>query len=139
MAWKRRKLVVNLGNAVDAACQPGAAADELQGLARAEGQRVYDGTGLPCVSGADDRERRGDILRPREGLAVALGGSTFQSLSRGTATEVDYLNGEIVQLGRLHGVPTPVNALLQQTCRNLARDGAAPRTVDAADLLDRLR
>ena len=28
--------------------------------------------------------------------------------------ETDYLNGEIVLLGRLHGVPTPVNALLQQ-------------------------
>ena len=65
-------------------------------------------------------------------------GSTFQSLSRGTSTEADLLNGEIVLLGRLHGVPTPVNALLQQTCRVLARDGAPPRSGDASDLLARL-
>ena len=36
--------------------------------------------------------------------------STWQSLQRGTGRiEVDYLNGEVVLLGRLHGVPTPVN------------------------------
>ena len=29
---------------------------------------------------------------------------------RGVSIEADYLNGEIVLLGRLHGVPTPVNA-----------------------------
>ncbi len=32
------------------------------------------------------------------------GGSTWQSLARGSTVEVDYLNGEIVLLGRLHGV-----------------------------------
>ena len=94
--------------------------------------------GLACVPSAEDRERRGDILRRRDDLAVPLGGSTFQSLSRGTSTEVDHLNGEIVLLGRLHDVPTPANALLQETCRVLARDGAPPRSVDAADLLAHL-
>ena len=68
MAWKRRKLLMNLGNAVDAACTPGDAADELQGLARAEGDRVYAEAGLACVSSAEDRERRGDILRRRDDL-----------------------------------------------------------------------
>jgi lysophospholipase L1-like esterase len=35
-------------------------------------------------------------------------------LARATGSiETDYLNGEIAMLGRLHGVPTPVNALLQ--------------------------
>ncbi|HWM72895.1 MAG TPA: 2-dehydropantoate 2-reductase [Nocardioides sp.] len=139
MAWKRRKLLMNLGNAVDAACTPGDAADELQDLARAEGDRVYAEAGLACVSSAEDRERRGDILRRRDDLQIPLGGSTFQSLSRGTTTEVDHLNGEIVLLGRLHGVPTPANALLQKTFRDLARDGAPPRSVDASDLLSRLR
>ena len=39
--------------------------------------------------------------------------STWQSLERKAGTtEVDYLNGEVVLLGRLHGVPTPVNTVL---------------------------
>lgn len=138
MAWKRRKLLMNIGNAVDATCMPGDAVTELEDRARAEGEQVYAAAGLACVSAGEDRERRGDILRRRDDLQVPLGGSTFQSLSRGTSTEADLLNGEIVLLGRLHGVPTPVNALLQETCRVLARDGAPPRSVDPADLLARL-
>jgi 2-dehydropantoate 2-reductase len=138
MAWKRRKLLMNLGNAVDATCRPGDAATELEELARTEGEQVYAAAGLACVSSAEDKERRDDILRRRDDLQVPLGGSTFQSLSRGTNTEADLLNGEIVLLGRLYGVPTPVNALLQETCRALARDGAPPRSMDAADLLARL-
>jgi 2-dehydropantoate 2-reductase len=138
MAWKRRKLLMNLGNAVDAACAPGPVADELVELARAEGERTIEAAGLACVTAEADRERRGDILRLRPDLPVPKGGSTFQSLTRGGATEVDYLAGEIALLGRLHGVPTPVNALLQQTCRALVRDGGGPRTVDAAALMAQL-
>jgi len=138
MAWKRRKLLLNVGNSVDAACAPGPAADRLEALARSEGEAVMAATGLSCVSAEADRERRGDILRTRDDLPVPRGGSTFQSLSRGTATEIDYLTGEIVLLGRLHGVPTPVNAMLQRTCSDLARDSGAPRSIDPAGLLTRL-
>jgi 2-dehydropantoate 2-reductase len=43
--------------------------------------------------------------------AERVGSSSRQSLLRGAGSiETDYLNGEIVLLGRLHGVPTPVNA-----------------------------
>jgi 2-dehydropantoate 2-reductase len=49
-------------------------------------------------------------------IAESLGkvpvlGSTLQSIKRGTSTEVDYLNGEIVNLGKKRGIPTPVNSL----------------------------
>ena len=40
--------------------------------------------------------------------------STWQSFARGASSEVDYLNGEIVLLGRLHGIPTPYNEAVQQ-------------------------
>ncbi len=36
--------------------------------------------------------------------------STLQSLRRGRPTEIDYLNGEIVRLGKKLGVPTPCNS-----------------------------
>lgn len=50
-------------------------------------------------------------------IAESLGkvpvlGSTLQSIKRGTSTEVDYLNGEIVNLGKKMGIPTLVNSLI---------------------------
>jgi 2-dehydropantoate 2-reductase len=39
-------------------------------------------------------------------------GSTLQSIKRGKTTEVDYLNGEIVTLGKKNGIPTPANSLM---------------------------
>ncbi len=40
-----------------------------------------------------------------------LKGSTWQSVTRGQPTEIDYLNGEVVRLGGELQVPTPLNAL----------------------------
>jgi 2-dehydropantoate 2-reductase len=55
------------------------------------------------------------------------GGSTWQSLARGAGSvEADYLNGEIALLGRLHGVPTPVNDLMQRLVAEFARERRAP-------------
>lgn len=139
MAWKHRKLLMNVGNAVDATCARGESADDLRERARAEGELVLRVSGVPLVSAEEDVERRGDVLRPRTDLPADLGGSTWQSVSRGArVTEVDHLAGEIVLLGRLHGVPTPVNELLQRTAHEHARAGAAPRSLDAADLLAQL-
>ena len=63
----------------------------------------------------EDRDRRADHLQiATTSSGEWSGGSSWQSLARGTGSiEAEFLNGEIVLLGRLHGVPTPVNALLQ--------------------------
>ena len=67
------------------------------------------------------------------------GGSSWQSLARGTGRiETDYLAGEIVRLGRLHGVATPVNELLQVLARGAAVSGAAPGAVSETAVLDAL-
>ena len=140
MAWKRRKLLMNLANAVQACCGSGSGVDELRSRALAEGEAVLAAAGLSLVGEEEDRVRRGDLLQTREIPGRERGGgSSWQSLRRGTGTiESDYLNGEIVLLGRLHGVPTPCNELLRRTASRLAREGAAPGTVPAADLLARL-
>lgn len=39
--------------------------------------------------------------------------SMWEDLSRGRSTEVDDLNGVVVELGEAHGVPTPVNRALR--------------------------
>jgi 2-dehydropantoate 2-reductase len=139
MAWKHRKLLMNLGNAVDACCAPGPAAEELVRRARAEGEATLLAAGVPVVTEAQDEARRADTLQPRPSGQPPRGGSTWQSLARGAdGTEVDHLTGEIVLQGRLHGIPTPVNALLLETVHDLVRRGADPRSVDATELLARL-
>jgi 2-dehydropantoate 2-reductase len=137
--WKYNKLLLNLGNPVDALCQRDADAAELVTRARQEGQEVLAAAGIEHVSEAEDRARRGDVLRivPID-QRRRPGGSTFQSLVRGNTVEVDYLNGEIVLLGRLHGVPTPVNELLQHATHRAVAEGTRPGTLRAADLLAEL-
>jgi 2-dehydropantoate 2-reductase len=135
LAWKRRKLLMNLGNGVDASFAEGAAADELAVRALAEGEAVLAAAGLRVVSAEDDTARRGSILQRRPDLE-RRGGSTWQSLERGTGdSEIDYLSGEVVLQGRLAGVPTPVNDAVVAATRWLTASGGAPRSLDAAEVL----
>ena len=138
MAWKRRKLLLNLGNGVDASFARGPAADELAERAVAEGEQVLAAAGVTVATAEEDRTRRDTILQRRPDLERA-GGSTWQSLARGTGdSEIDYLAGEVVLQGRLLGVPTPANDAVVAATRLLARTGGAPRSLDAADVLARL-
>ncbi|NUT26811.1 MAG: ketopantoate reductase family protein, partial [Streptomyces sp.] len=64
------------------------------------------------------------------------GGSSWQSLTRGTGTiEADYLNGEIALLGRLHGVPTPLNELLQHLANTFARERREAGSMPVGELV----
>jgi len=40
--------------------------------------------------------------------------SMFQDVMRGKQTEIDFINGKVVELGRRHKIPTPVNHCLTQ-------------------------
>ncbi|MPZ63145.1 MAG: ketopantoate reductase family protein [Propionibacteriales bacterium] len=138
--WKYTKLVMNLSNAVEAVCGQEARRGPLTEVVQAEGEAVLRAAGIEYASTDEDRERRGSLLdlRPVGGVRRS-GGSSWQSLTRGTgAIETDYLNGEIVLLGRLYGVPTPANALLQRLAGDLARTGSRPGTIPADDVLARL-
>ncbi len=53
------------------------------------------------------------------GLPYEFKASILQTLERGVRTEVDYINGAVVQLGAQHGVPTPVNATLLACIKGL--------------------
>jgi 2-dehydropantoate 2-reductase len=140
MRWKWSKLVMNLGNAVQALCPASDAAGVLTTRARREGVETMRAAGIDFATKAEDADRRGSLLTPRpiDGRH-RRGGSTWQSLARGTGTiETDYLNGEIALLGRLHGLPTPVNALLAATAAEAAHRRLPPCSTDAAELLARL-
>jgi 2-dehydropantoate 2-reductase len=143
MRWKYAKLLLNLANAVDAAVARGDDAKRLIDLARAEGEACLVAAGIDFVPAAEERARRDELLDTSAAASPARrrrpGGSTWQSLARGTGSiEVDYLNGEIVLLGRLHGVPTPVNELLQRVANRLAAQRQPPASHSAADLLAEL-
>jgi len=142
MRWKYRKLLNNLGNAVQALC--GSRLDSEEAVAALalltqEAERVFAAAGIDPVTEDEDDARRGDHLRlePVAG-ATRGGGSTWQSLARGVGVETDYLNGEIALLGRLHGVPTPANARIQTLMTDAAARGAGPGAMSAQQLLAEL-
>jgi 2-dehydropantoate 2-reductase len=49
--------------------------------------------------------------------------STLQSLRRGRSTEIDYLNGEIVRLGRQLGMATPYNSKVVEIVKEVEKSG----------------
>ncbi|NUT37406.1 MAG: 2-dehydropantoate 2-reductase [Hamadaea sp.] len=131
MAWKHTKLLMNLGNAVDAVCERTPQAQELRKRIREEGERILTAAGIPFVSWAQDDERRGDLLQVRTDRS---GGSSWQSLTRGTgAIETDYLNGEIVLLARERGLDAPLNERARRWANLFAADGRAPNSLSVAE------
>jgi 2-dehydropantoate 2-reductase len=127
---------------VEAVCGTEAAlSSPLSRMVRDEGEACLAAAGIDAASREQDKARRDgrmDMSRPVPGHD-RQGGSSWQSLARGLGSvEADYLSGEVVLLGRLHAVPTPANELLQRLANQMARDGSAPGSVAADDVLTRL-
>lgn len=136
MRWKYTKLLSNVRNAFQAACGFEARSRKMIRALRAEALACYQAAGVEFVPEDELQARvRSQItLADIEGHP-RTGGSSWQSLMRGLPTiEADFLNGEIVLLGRLHGIPTPCNALLQRVVNNMARTGQKPGSIAVADL-----
>ncbi len=135
MRWKYRKLLSNLANALEALCGPEVRFGPLAKEAEREGAAVLEAAGID-VTGDEEYWAHHAAL----GLAPTpsgpwQGGSSWQSLARRTGSiEAEFLNGEIVLLGALHGVPTPVNALLQRLAIRAAWDGTGAGGWDVAEL-----
>lgn len=140
MRWKWAKLVTNLANTVEALCGREAFGGRLTTLAREEARRCFAAAGIDAATEEEDRARRGDRLSVRSVRGRSRpGSSTWQSLARGARQlEVDWLNGEVVLLGRLHGVATPVNSLLQRLANDVAAAGDLPGGWSEAELLAQL-
>lgn len=51
-------------------------------------------------------------LRAAEGLPRDFKASMLQSLEKGSLTEIDFINGAVVRLGKISNVPTPINSAL---------------------------
>ncbi|MGH2894135.1 MAG: ketopantoate reductase family protein [Solirubrobacteraceae bacterium] len=138
MRLKYAKLLLNLTNVVGALFAADERRRELSELVKAEGRAVLQAAGVSYVAdeitNIEARWRRWGV-REIDGRRRA-GSSTWQSLVRGTgALETDYLNGEIVLQGRLHGVATPLNQRLCELAAEAARDRLAPGGLSADDAL----
>jgi len=132
---KYGKLLVNTINAVDAAV---GRSKPLIAAVKAEAEAVYEAAGIEAVASVSDPRRDQMKIVKIDGYE-RIGSSSAQSLARGAQTiEADYLAGEIVLLGRLHGVPTPVNARFQQINREMVANGEAPGSREAAPLMAEL-
>ena len=136
MASKYGKLLMNLGNISGAAFGPKADDKPLRAALRAEAEAVLAAAGIAIedVSQADPRR----ALHMKTGQipnAPGMSNSTLQSLQRGGSVETDYLNGEIVLLGRLHGVATPLNDAMMALAVRMLREGIAPGSVSLEDTM----
>lgn len=144
MAWKRAKLLSNLANALQVLCVGGfewrAPADGAIGTVvarmRTEAAACFAAAGWTVAGGQQFRAETSGFQIASVNGQSRHGGSTWQSVQRGLpSVETDFLNGEIVRLGRLHGVSTPVNAAIQAGMHEITRRARAPRTLDPAALL----
>ena len=132
------KLMANLNNAIMAITGlPIGRALRDPGLARLSIATIREGVRTAQLGGFGlDQSRRARTFRLMSTLPMSLsylmfgkrlagnfppdskyGPSTLQSLQRGSSSELDYLNGEIVTLGEQIGRPTPYNTGLLEEGR----------------------
>lgn len=135
MAGKYGKLRVNLTNILGAAL--GLAAREGKWVApiTAEADAVFAAAGIKFYDVDMNHPRRKVMKRtPIEGITLH-GSSSVQSLLRGTGSiETNFLNGEIVLLGRQHGIPTPINEIFVSISQEMVRDKSAPGSFPVAEV-----
>lgn len=136
MRKKYGKLLTNLNNSLGALTDFSEGSKEISELMQAEALACYTAAGIDCASGAEMKTLYAAMQVEEMEKFPRSGGSSWQSAMRGTGNiEVDYLNGEIAQLGRRHGVPTPANAVCQEFAWRLSHEKGKPGSVGVGELL----
>jgi 2-dehydropantoate 2-reductase len=136
MAAKAGKLFSNLANALGAITDGQGDADAFMMHVRREAETCLVAAGIPFEP-PNEFQARAARIHQQSALPAGVRnlGSTWQSLQRGASSiEVDFLNGEIVRLGRVHGIPTPCNEVLQEVASHMAARGEKPGRYTVADL-----
>ncbi len=116
-------------------------------VARAEGVRLEKVSGTLDLDwiALTDEDRAADFgsatLLAKHAMLLAVGArfrrmrsSMLAAIERGRPPAVDYLNGEVVERGRRHRIPTPVNAAIQSWIHEIAR-GERRSSIDQARAL----
>ncbi|MBM3317463.1 MAG: ketopantoate reductase family protein [Candidatus Eisenbacteria bacterium] len=106
------------------------------GLDRLKAPLLAEVRAVAAAEGVELEMTPGDFNRYIGGATGGNIPSMAVDIARGEPTEIEYLNGEIVRLGRERGIPTPVNATVADLVRALerravGRSGPAPETTGA--------
>ncbi len=106
---------------------------EVVAVARAEKVQLEKVSGTIdldwiALTAAERRSRGSASLVAKHAMLLAVGAryrrmrsSMLAAIERGRTPAVDFLNGEVTEHGRAHGIPTPVNAEAQSMVHALAR------------------
>ncbi len=136
MRKKYGKLLTNLNNALGVLTDVSEGSNKISQLMQAEALACYSAAGIDCASGAEMKALYAAMQVEEMEKFPRSGGSSWQSAMRGTGNiEVDYLNGEIAQLGRRYGVLTPANAVCQEFAWRLSHEKGKPGSVGVGALL----
>jgi len=133
---KASKMFSNLGNAMGAITDGQGDQQNFMNQVRREAELCFHAANVPFESpqAFETRSREQHRQSPLPPGVRNLG-SSWQSLQRGLGSiEADFLNGEIVRLGRIHGVPTPYNEVLQEIANAMAAHHEKPGKYTAQDL-----
>jgi 2-dehydropantoate 2-reductase len=151
------KLMANLNNAIMTITGlPIGKALRHKGLARLSIATIREGVKTAQLGGFGlDQSRRARTFRLMSTLPMSLsylvfggrlagnfppdstyGPSTLQSFQRGSSSELEYLNGEIITLGERIGRPTPYNTSLLEVGRAVF---ATHQQITPEELLNKLR
>jgi len=141
MKSKSAKCLLNLSNALHAVTDGKGNFDAFEHELRREAIQVWTSAGIEWEDLESFRKRchesTGTLKLPSgyEHFSRQVFVSSWQSLARGTGSiEAAQLNGDVVMLGNLLGIPTPYNELLWHTAEAMASSGEKPGKYTAEEL-----
>jgi len=136
LRWKAAKLLGSVTFVLAALYPPGELRDRAGQLLRDEARQVLTaaGYGTADIAAETTADLSRFAARPVAGRERD-GNSTWQSFSRSSPLETDFLNGEIVLAARLAGRTAPANQAITGRAREAWRDGTAAGSLGEDDLL----
>jgi len=129
MKMKYAKLLWNLNNAAYVLCGPEDTERmrSITQMLRREAQDCYRAAGIEWTDDEAYGARKSNSVQMVKVDGEEHRPSAWQSVARQTGSiEADFFNGEIVLLGRMHGVRTPANHLLQRLANRLVSQKEEP-------------
>lgn len=143
MKTKGTKCLGNLINSVLAITDGKGDSTILLKKVQMEAETVWKSAGIEWEDPKSFNERRkgkyGIRKLPKGYESLSFLGSSWQSLSRGTGNiEAEYLNGDVVRLGRMLGISTPYNHLLWKIADEMAQNGEKPGKYSTEELMQRV-